>query len=45
MPAGISLIVSLKEFAVELKNNCPCCIWLNVAGAVNSSVAVSAVLP
>ena len=37
MPA-ISVIVSLKVFVVELKYNCPSVIWLNVDGAVNSSV-------
>ena len=37
---GISVIVSLKAFAVELKNNCPSTCWLNTAGASHSSVAV-----
>jgi len=41
VPPGKSVIVSLKAFAVELKNNCPSCIWLNVAGAVHSSVTLT----
>ena len=31
-------------FAVELKNNCPSVIWLNAAGAVNSSVLATCVV-
>jgi len=38
-PAPKSVIVSLKAFAVELKNNCPSTCFVNVAGAVHSSVA------
>jgi hypothetical protein len=37
---GMSSIVSLKAFAVELKNNCPSVVFENTAGAVNSSVSV-----
>ena len=33
----MSFIVSLKAFAVELKNNCPSC-FVNVAGADHSKV-------
>jgi hypothetical protein len=36
---GTSVIVSLKTFVVELKNNCPSVIFENTAGATNSSVA------
>ena len=42
---GISVIVSLKAFAVELKNNCPSTVFVNVDGAVHSSVAVVALDP
>ena len=35
-----SVIVSLKVFVVELKNNCPSTCFVNVEGAVNSSAAV-----
>ena len=38
---GTSNIVSLKAFVVELKNNCPSCILVNVEGAVHSSVAAT----
>ena len=38
VPAVKSFNVSLKAFVVELKYNCPSCIWLNVAGADHSSV-------
>ena len=38
VPAGLSNKVSLKAFAVELKNNCPSVLCENTDGAVNSSV-------
>ena len=38
---GISVIVSLKVFVVELKNNCPSVICENTDGAINCSVDVT----
>jgi len=35
---GISVSVSLKVFVVELKYNCPSICFVNVEGAVHSSV-------